>query len=87
MQDQRQTWIPISQATAQMWALDAMADSWTSRRRLMPALRRAAAALGTRVRHRSSAAPHASDAAHAPPPAVHGPTDQRERPWSGGHTR
>lgn len=50
MHDERGTWVPLSQATARMWALEALAETSTSRR-LMPALRRAAAALAPH-RHR-----------------------------------
>lgn len=45
MHERRDTWIPLSHATARMWALEAMAQTLPPRRRIMPALRHAAAAL------------------------------------------
>jgi hypothetical protein len=66
MREERDTWIPLSQATARMWALEAMAETRPPRRRMMPALRRAAAALAASLRRRSHIAPGARAAACAP---------------------
>lgn len=47
MQREDSSWVPLSQATAQFWAFEAMADAGRPRRRrLMPTVRVVLAAVG-----------------------------------------
>lgn len=58
MHQQRDSWMPVSPATARMWALESMANTFpTRRRRLAPAVRRLAIAMTRRIPGRSGGAP------------------------------
>lgn len=73
MQQRSDSWMPVSQATARLWALESMADTVsTRRRRLAPAVRRVAVAMKRRLAGRSGTAPRPRQAAR--PPASPGAT-------------